>query len=177
MKKLLSVAIILAIAVSLFCAPVSASRVGTDSPDQTVSTDVTIQLDDAGKINKYYVDINYPTSMLFTYTIEGDTWDPDSYTYIEGEVTGWSAPKEFSVVNHSDMPIKYVATASVTDDSYGDVGISVSGGTGTVTGCAPGDAVGSHSASFSVSVEGVPNANLTSTEVKLGHVDVVISKP
>ena len=177
MKKLLSIALALALAVSLFCAPASAARVGTDSPDSSTNYDVSIKLEEGTVIHKYYVDIEYPTSLVFTYTKGGDTWDPDSYTYTEGAAGSWSDAATFKIVNHSDQPIQYVATANVTDDSYGaDLSINVGSGSANIAACQVGDTDGSRFGTFTVGVSGTPNDALTSTPVELGFVNIVISK-
>ena len=177
MKKFLSLVLALSMTAALLCGPAMAARVGKDSPDQSVTQDVNIQLDPNGIIHKYCIDIDFANPLLFTYDEGVGTWDPEEYEYTDSRSAGWSGDGDIKITNHSDMDVKYVVTSQEVVSTYGDLTIDIANNTGIIDACAPGTVVGSKNATAVVGVSGVPNNALTSSAVKLGEVKVVISKP
>lgn len=175
MKKATALLLALFLVVGLCCMPAMASREGKDDPSSNTNVDVNIQLNDSGVTHKYCVDIDYPTSLVFTYTTDGSTWDPNTYTYSEAGGS-WSNAKGIKITNHSDLPIQYGVTASVTNSDFADLSIVLGNATGIIGACQVGTVDGSMNATFTVGVSGDPGEALTSTEVKLGHVTIAISK-
>ena len=180
MKKSLSIILALSMTVALLCNPAMAERVGKDTPDTTSTMDVTINLDPGDLTHKYYIDIEFG-ALEFTFA-EGDkTWDPEKYDYNKTSSDGgWSGDGRIKIVNHSDERVKYVISPQNVVDTYGELAVTVDGSTsttGTIDGCTPGIADGSMNASATVGVSGTPDSSLTATSVKLGEVQVVISKP
>lgn len=177
MKKILSIVLVLALSVSLLCVPaLAAGREGKDTPDSDTSYAVTIKMDGGEVIHKYYVDIDYPTSLVFTYTKGESVWDPNDYAYDVADDDGWDGAKSFKITNHSDQAIHYEASASITNNTYGDLEIVVSNGEADIAACQVGDADGARNATFTVGISGVPNENLTDRAVGLGVVRILISK-
>ena len=177
MKKVLSFVLALVMMTTLLCSPALAARVGTDSPDQTTVQDIKIKLDPAGIVHKYCIDIEFPDPLVFTYSEEGGTWDPEEYNYVGGGVAGWSGNGNIKITNHSDMPVEYVVSTQDVVATYGALTVNVANGTGEIERCTVGTAVGSKNATAVLSISGPPNSALTTTAVKLGEVKVVISKP
>ena len=177
MKKFLSLVLALSMTTALLCGPAAAARVGKDSPDQSVTQDVNIQMDPDGIVHKYCIDIEFSNPLLFTYDEGVGTWDPEEYEYTGSRTAGWSGNGDVKITNHSDMDVKYVVTSQEVVATYGNLTIDIANNTGIIGACAPGTAVGSKNATAVVGVSGVPNSALTSNAVKLGEVKVVISNP
>ena len=174
MKKLLATALTALMLMSLCCTSALAAN-GVDDPTSNtqVPVEITMDLDMA---HKYLVDIDYPQPLVFTYS-SAVQWNPDSYSYVGKENAapdGWSDPQSIRITNHSDLSIKYTATASVTNQNYGTLGIDVQGGTGSIAACTPGIAVGSKFAEFTIGITGVPSSSLDGKQVTLGSVDIAI---
>ena len=175
MKKLLATALTALMLMSLCCTSALAAN-GVDDPTSNtqVPVEITMDLDMA---HKYLVDIDYPDPMVFTYS-SAVQWDPDSYSYVSKENAstpdGWSDPQSIRITNHSDMPISYDATASVTNRNYGDLGISIGNGSGSIAACGIGTVRGSKFAEFSIGITGVPSDSLDGKQVTLGSVDIAI---
>ena len=174
MKKIISLALAIVMLACLLCMPAYAERTGSDSPDQSVNAEVQVRVDEDDLLHKYSVDIDYADVMVFTYT-KGGTWDPEKYTY--NDATGEWDSKTVKVTNHSDMPIKYTATATVSVSTYGNLDILISNSTGTVAACYPGVVLGSKFAEMVLTIGGVPNDNLGETPVKLGNLTIAITNP
>lgn len=177
MKKFLSLVLALAMTASLLCSPVLAVREGKDSPNQQSTVDVNIKLDPGGIVHKYCIDIEFPDPIVFTYDEAVGTWDPEEYQYTGGGTAGWSGNGDIKITNHSDMDVKYVVTSKDVVNTYGDLTINIANNTGIIGGCTPGTAVGSKNATAVISISGTPNSALTAAAVKLGVVEVTISKP
>lgn len=174
MKKLLSIALALGLLVSLCCSPVSALT-GYDNAGDIPETNVSVQISTGiNVVNKYAADIEYPTEMVFTYGAT-QTWIPDSHSYREEAGSGWSEAKSITVVNHSDLALRYTAAASVTNNSYGTLGIDLTNSSATLGACTEGMTSNFPSASLTVAVSGTPNNTLTATKVTLGSVNISFS--
>lgn len=177
MKKILSFVLALVMMTTLLCSPAMAARVGTDSPDQTMTQDIKIQLDPGGIVHKYCNDIEFPDPIVFTYDEAVGIWDPEKYAYTGGGSAGWSGNGDIKITNHSDMPVKYVVSTQDVVATYGALTVNVANGNGLIEGCTVGTAVGSKNATAVLSISGTPNNALTTSAVKLGEVKVVISNP
>lgn len=177
MKKFFSLILALVMTASLLCSPAMAARVGTDSPNSTSTADVNIKMDPNGIIHKYCIDIDFPDEIVFTYDEGKGTWDPEDYEYEGGRNAGWSGDGDVKITNHSDMPVKYDVTPENVVNTYGELQITIGNDTGVIDACTPNTPVGSKNATAVIGIAGVPNSALTSTAVKLGVVQVVISKP
>lgn len=174
MKRLLATALTALMLMSLCCMSALAAN-GVDDPTSTTQVPVEITMD-LDMSHKYLVDIDYPDPMVFTYS-SAVQWDPDSYSYVSKEnadADGWSNPQSIRITNHSDMPISYAASASVTNRNYGDLGISIGNGSGNIAACTPGTVRGSKFAEFSIGITGVPSDSLDGKQVTLGSVDIAI---
>ena len=175
MKRLLATALATLMLASLCCTSALAVT-GVDDP--TSNTEVPVQITmDMDTDHKYFVDIDYPDPMVFTYS-SSVQWDPESYSYVGAESAdvpaGWSAPQTIRITNHSDMPINYAATAAVTNRNYGDLGIDIQSGSGNIAACAPGTVRGTQFAEFSIGITGVPSESLDGKQVTLGSIDIAI---
>jgi len=178
MKKYLSLILVMALLSSRLCMGVSAARVGTDDPSSNTSVDVNIKMDDSGLQHKYCVEIEFQ-NMLFVYTLGNSTWDPEKYDYTEGTTEDRWVPETsatIKITNHSDLPIKYELSDVNTVSTYGNLSVNFSSESGNIGGCTPGMNPGDMFATSDVSLSGVPNDNLTSNEVKLANIKLVISK-
>ena len=174
MKRLLATVLTALMLASLCCMSALAAN-GVDDPTSTTQVPVQVTMD-LETNHKYLVDIDYPDPMVVTYS-SSVQWDPESYSYVGKENAapdGWSDPQSIRITNHSDMPISYAASASVTNQNYGNLGINVQGGTGTIAACAPGTVRGSKFAEFSIGITGVPSASLDGKQVTLGSIDIAI---
>lgn len=174
MKRIIGLFVAAIMLASVLCMPAYATNAGSDSPDQSVQAEVQVRVDENELIHKYSVDIDYADVIVFTYTKEG-VWNPEKYDYIEswGEWDSYTV----KVTNHSDMPIKYTTTATVSSSAYGDLDIAMEGSTGTIAACYPGIAQGSRFAEIELTISGVPNDSLGETPVKLGNITISITKP
>lgn len=178
MKKYLSLILVMALLSSMLCMGVSAERVGTDDPASTNSFDVNIKMNDDALQHKYCVEIEFQ-NMLFVYTLGNSTWDPEKYAYTEGTTSDrWVAETStaIKITNHSDLPIKYALSDENYDSTYGNLTVNFSSESGDIGGCTPDTNPGDMSVTSTVSLHGVPNDNLTSTEVTLANIKLVISK-
>jgi len=173
MKKLLS-AVLAVMLLAGLCT--TAFAVGTDTLDINNEVPVSITTDQDVK-HKYSADIDYDNPMVFTYTSKTQ-WNPKDYTYDNQEnaaAPGWSPAKNVRITNHSDMPVKFTATATVTNNSYGDLDIVVTGGSGTIEKCTPTTQLGSMFADFTVGVAGIPTAGVNVSQVTLGTLNIRIT--
>ena len=175
MKKIISLALAIVMLACLLCMPAYAERTGSDSPNQSVSAEVQVRVDENAINHKYSVDIDYADDVLvFTYTKHG-TWDPESYEY--SEAWGEWDTHTITITNHSDMPIKYTATANVTEKGYGDLDIAMENSTNTIAACYPGISQTGQFAEIVLTIDGIPNDNLDETPKKLGNINISITNP
>jgi len=176
MKKGLALILTLVLLVALVCTPAFAEREGVDDPTNNTNVNVNVTMDVSVE-HKYFVDIEFPTDMTFTYSISQE-WDPDTYSYVDTKdaPNGWSGTKEITITNHSDQPIKYSVSKVVTNDEYGDLGIELANGNGTIEACTVGTQDGSKNATFSIDVNGVPDEALKDKTVTLGQITIAITK-
>ena len=175
MKRMLATALAVLMLMSLCCTSALAVA-GVDDPTSNtqVPVEVTMDLDTT---HKYFVDIDYPQPLVFSYNSSVE-WDPEEYSYVGRETAdmpnGWSDPQTIRITNHSDLPIRYSVAASVTNRNYGDLGIDVEGGSGSIAACAPGTVLGSKFAEFTIGITGVPSNSLDGMQVTLGAIDIAI---
>lgn len=171
MKKILAIALCV---VLCFCMAVPAFAAGTPAADFTNETkgeDVNITISGA-VVHVYHVEIvfNNPT---FTYS-SGSKWNPDTYKYEHGTTANWGGTGTVTITNHSDLPVNYTVEKANVVNTYGDLDIKVTDGTGTIVKCNVGDDIGSHNATVNFTVTGVPTvAEITAQ--KLGEITVTIT--
>ncbi len=172
MRKILAIALCV---VLCFCMAVPAfAAEGTPEADykgQSDKQDVNITISGA-VVHVYLVDIvfNNPT---FTYA-SGSKWNPDTYKYEHGTTATWGGTGTVTITNHSDLPVNYTVDKANVVNTYGDLDIKVTDGTGTIVKCNVGDEIGSHNATVNFTVTGVPTvAEITAQ--KLGEITVTIT--
>lgn len=172
MKKILAIALCV---VLCFCMAVPAFAAGTEEANyegQSDKQDVNITVSGA-VVHVYHVEIlfNNPT---FTYA-SGSKWNPETYKYEHGTTANWGGTGTVTITNHSDLPVSYTVEKANVVNTYGDLDIKVTDGTGTIVKCNVGDEIGSHNATVNFTVTGVPTvAEITAQ--KLGEITVKITK-
>ena len=170
MKKIVSVFLIIALAVSLFAYSVGAVDVGGSS-----STDVYIKLD--GMVtNKYSIDITFG-DMVFVYGANS-VWDTELHDYVVSPEAEWNPETTggnlVTITNHSDLPISYATSFEDVSRNYGNLTLSASAPTGVIEKC-PVKAAVIPSVDFRVSLEGLPTS-LTNEKVALAKIVVTIGE-
>ena len=179
MKKHLSIILALSMTVALLCNPALAARVAKDEPDFGSEMDVQIKFDDGNLNHKYSLSIEFG-DMKFTYYEGERTWNPDDYNYDTDDTNGrWEGNGGITMINHSDLPVRYTVTAQRTVDTYGELSIKVdeNTSTGVIDACQVG-ATSGVPASTSVSVSGTPRRTLSQNDfVTVGKVIVAFERP
>lgn len=172
MKKILAIALCV---VLCFCMAVPAFADGTPEADykgQSDKQDVNITISGA-VVHVYLVDIEFDNP-TFTYA-SGSKWNPGTYQYEHGTTATWGGTGTVTITNHSDLSVSYKVEKANVVTTYGPLDIAVTGGTGTIDKCNVGDKIGSHNASVTFTVTGVPTvAEITAQ--KLGEITVAITK-
>ena len=170
MKRIISLFLALVMISSAMCMFAYAETFTYDDLDESTEVDVQIKANEGGLVHKYSFDIEYPDDMVFTYSRTSSTWDPKEYAYTAGEGI-WDS-KKIKITNHSDLPIKYAATASVSTSKYGPLGITFTGETGEIAACQPGMDRGELNATIGLTISGTPDDDLKETAVTLGKITI-----
>ena len=167
MKRIISLFLALVMISSAMCMSAYAETFTYSNLNESTEVEVKIKANEGGIEHKYSFDIDYPANMVFTYTRTG-TWDPKEYVYTD-ETGSWDS-KNIIITNNSDLPIKYTASADVSNDTYGPLGIGMTGNIGQIAACYPGMTPGDHNVTIELTIDGDPNYDLKETAVTLGKI-------
>lgn len=191
-KKFLSFAV--AVCIATICAVNAAaadfaygSPTGTETPpdDSTVGTiTVNAGVSNDDVVHKYAVSFE-GADATFTYTFAGMSWNPTTHKYdkaSESAENGWGAANtaEFTVENHSDLPIVISATEQVDEQMGGNVGFDTKFNgqdTHKLEKCEPNTdpTTGAPSVDGVITISGTPAVQDTTAAAKIGTVTVIIN--
>lgn len=175
MKKILALALCTALCLCLALPAFAAGTAEGDYQDESQGQDVNITI--GGEVvHVYLVDIEFSTT-TFSYTSDAFRWDPEHYQYQHDEDGAWNGTGSVKIVNHSDLSVNYKVEAKDVVQTYGPLTINLAGTTtGTIEACTPETVKGSKKAEVTYTVSGTPTVTKIVDAVKLGTIQVTISK-
>lgn len=185
MKKIISIFVAVFMLFSIFAVNAFAGTWITDQngtkADEyeggSTGADVNIKITGSDVVHKYAVDITFP-DLTFTYST-GSVWDTVNHQYVpaDAESAEWTAAKEVTIENHSDLSVYYSVEASDPTTAYGDLSVELNGQAAPIAStelakCEVGGEA--PKATFTVGVSGTPT--VSEIEAVLSKVTVTISK-
>ena len=173
MKKVLTLFLVLVLVTALVCTPAFAEREGVDDPTNNTNVNVDVTLNVSVE-HKYFVDIEYPTDMTFTYTEESiHTWNASDHSYRTSTWGSWDKSKAtITVTNHSNVDVKVKITFTPVEGT-GITGVLKKGSARLKAG-AVGEYSNADSMTATLTLRGKPTEAVTSEGVKVGSILVTI---